>query len=346
MPNVVDLVWGGTGAAALFIGAVLLYAASRAATEALAGKSERPGRRALGHWIPIAAAAIAAGQMNHPDLALAIIFATTVTVLSLVLGCALVIAPGTELPPALQRHWTVILPAAFLIFLTGFSGRFTPVFAEAFLTFGIIALFFWLRFQRLPEYQTPPTAAPQPTPHTRPLILRLLNFILALAIAIVGAIPAIHGVIKIAGDHPTALGLGPLTIVTILGPLLAAPMLADGPKLAHQKRPDIAMNACIGVALLNLCLLLPATIFLGAVKLNMAKSLHPAIQVLPNIPALAFPSGIWQIDNALLIVLGFALIPASFGRWRYGKPEGAILLAIYAAYIYLATTIYRPPLPT
>src|ERR1700678_2432601 len=93
----------GLGHVMLLAGALMLYVASRAGVDTLAGNGANPGRRALGHWIPIAATALAALAFHRGDLALAIIFATSVGCLSLFLGSIYLISPGAESPEPMRR---------------------------------------------------------------------------------------------------------------------------------------------------------------------------------------------------------------------------------------------------
>ena len=73
--------------------------------EALAGKQAWPGRRAVGHWIPIAAAALVAVAIHRGDMAISIIFATSVGCLSLVVGSICIVSANLEAPAAQLRVW-------------------------------------------------------------------------------------------------------------------------------------------------------------------------------------------------------------------------------------------------
>ena len=62
------------------------YAASHAAAEALSGGRLALRRRALGQWLPIATMALVATLAQQTDIAVALLFASSVAALSLVLG--------------------------------------------------------------------------------------------------------------------------------------------------------------------------------------------------------------------------------------------------------------------
>src|ERR1700679_3991312 len=121
MADLTDLF--GSGKAMMLVGAVLLYVASRAGVESLAGKEASPGKRAVGHWIPIAAAALVAMAIHRGDLALSIIFATSVGCLSLLVGSIAIVSPYSDAPGVYRRVWPFALPVGLLTLLIGFSGE-------------------------------------------------------------------------------------------------------------------------------------------------------------------------------------------------------------------------------
>src|SRR5687767_3903514 len=83
------------GTALIAVGGLLLYAASRAAADALAGADPRkPGWRALGHCLPVLAVALLSlypgiarpdAEGGRPQIAVGLVFSTSVACLSLVL---------------------------------------------------------------------------------------------------------------------------------------------------------------------------------------------------------------------------------------------------------------------
>src|SRR5581483_2713934 len=107
-------------------GTILLYVAARAAAELPTGdRGESPSKLALSNWTPIAAAAIAATLMRQTEIAVAIIFATSVASLSMAMGVASIMADevsSDETP--WRRVWPFVLPAAMIALLIGFTGHF------------------------------------------------------------------------------------------------------------------------------------------------------------------------------------------------------------------------------
>jgi hypothetical protein len=76
------------------------------------------------------------------------------------------------------------------------------------------------------------------------------------------------------------------------------------------------------MVLINLCLVLPVVVFTHHVVAGFAPSVQSAEldkrevrrQRLPG-RAAPYPMAAWRVDTVVLIVLGFALIPWSLGRW-------------------------------
>src|SRR6185503_3917420 len=120
---------------------------------------------------------------------------------------------------------------------------------------------------------------------------------------------------------------------------------------AHHGRTDRATAAIIGIALLNLFLLLPLVVIAHYVS-QAAQSMHAAdaaatqpatthaVEVtMMTLAPLPFPLAVWRVDTVLLIVLGMMLVPVSLGRWPLRRIEGFVLTLLYGAYLIISTTI-------
>jgi hypothetical protein len=76
-----------------------------------------------------------------------------------------------------------------------------------------------------------------------------------------------------------------LVIVMVLSPLLVAPMVLWGSTMGGTKRGPAAMSSLVGVALLNLCALLPVTALLWyPVSAGMLRPLTLGSHLLPEPP--------------------------------------------------------------
>ena len=99
----------------------------------------------------------------------------------------------------------------------------------------------------------------------------------------------------------------------------------------------------MGLALLNLCVLLPLIIIAWRVSHLPA---HVTMAQVPDLltagePPLLFAPGVGAVDASLLVVLGLWFLPVSAGRWIPGRLEGAALLACYAIYLLMSAYVNR-----
>lgn len=345
--------------------AVALYVAARAAFDALGSRNiSSPGARAGAHLLPIALTAIAATIMGRPEIAVGVIFATSVGSLSLVLGIIVCTTPITSAPPFWRRRWAFVLPASLLALLAGFSGRLTAIHALFFFIQGIVLSAVWLDRSRESSAESIP-AAPVPVEsppdqiHDRVQRVRIIQIILAAAVGGLGAWAATHAAVHMSNEL-RALSTG-LIAVVILGPLLTLPMIATGMESAQRGRPDLAATTSVGLTLMNLCFLLPLIILLWYVMPTVSNAVKqmraanesvaqvvPATQTIqPVSPAeskvrepftpMNYPMSVWRIDTVALIILGLMLLPAAAGRWPLGRWEGIGLIFGYVVYLLISS---------
>jgi hypothetical protein len=290
-----------TPQAALMGGVAMLYAAGRAAVVALAHNASSPGRRALGHWMPIAAVTAAAVVLHEPLLAMSVIFATSVATLALA-GGAVALSETTPQDPAydgsphLASFGGLLLPAALLALLAGFSGQIGWFNAAALALEGLAVLYVWRDWIDAPE---------------KPEKTSSLNLVLAILLALVGAWIAVKG--AIGATHLLGFVSPGIVATSTLAPLLAAPMLLSGANLAQQGRAWAAWSTHIAVVQLNLCVLLPLTALFWLLRWHTP---------------LAFPLATWRVDAVVLVLLA-----AITGRRRPGNAEGFFLMILFVGYV-------------
>lgn len=322
---------GRTRAALLLMAAAAVhYAAGRSAVFALARPDgSDPGRRALGQWLPIAATVIAATLFGHPEIAVSVIFGTSVACLSLVLGLATYLAPLQNLP-ASRRVWPFVLPAALLPFMAGFSGHISWWHALMMLGLGGAVLSVWLQAPDAPT--TPHEERPEPG-------IMSMAILGAVALAAVGAVLSVKGVI-LSSQYAQLLTAGTLA-ATILSPLLVLPTLGTASLVAQRGYAGQALSALVGTVLLNLCALLPLTAILWYVTSlhghgpdqAAAADGHGLLNPFAGLNGLPYAMATWRIETVMLVVLGFALTPVAMGRWVLGRLESVLLVVGYAAYL-------------
>ncbi|HEY8667948.1 MAG TPA: hypothetical protein VIL86_14890, partial [Tepidisphaeraceae bacterium] len=290
-------VQGNLGELMLIGGAVALYVATRTAVDAVSrGHPLSPGRKAVGHWLPIAVVALTALILKHPEIAVGLIFATSVASLSLVLGVTRFLAPLAMEPGPARKLWLFVLPAALLVFLSGFGGELNLYHGGILLIEGAVILMLWLGSESAPVGWVggayPPTAAPNNTSPASPISPRLaglaiIEIVLAILLAILGAWSANSGIIRMS-QQTRFFSTGLLTAMT-LSPLLMLPMV--GMELPQPGAPKVAdpTTTSVMLVLLNLCLLLPICIGVWYAIPYVARLL-PEARIAATRPAVINPS--------------------------------------------------------
>jgi Ca2+/Na+ antiporter len=318
----------GSGRVMMLVGAVLLYVASRAGVEALAGSEASPGKRAVGHWIPIAAAALAAMWIGRGDIALSIIFATSVGCMSLLLGVICIVTPYSDAPAVYRRVWVFALPAGLLTLLAGFAGHLTWWHAGFLLIEGLVLMLAWreLSADGMIEAHHDARAVRW---------VRRMDFVLCLFLSMLGAIAGVIGAEHVSATLHSISDLA--TIVAVLAPLLVLPILTGGAHLAQTNRAGAAITTGVGVVLLNLCLLLPVIVLMNYPLQVVHGQEHLVAQLarIPEVSPVPFSWVTWRVDNVVLVSLSFALVPAALGRWKMGRAEGFTLVGLYAVYVVM-----------
>jgi Ca2+/Na+ antiporter len=326
MQSLFDFFGESNGRLPLLVGVILLYAAARTTMDALATGASA-GARAIGHWIPIAVAAIIATLVGRRDLALAIIFSTSVASVSLVLGAIILVNPNIDSSPSLKRLWAFTLPTAMLPFLAGLSGKLTWANGLMMLIEGTILLFVWMELEQ-PLAETPKPAIRTFDKHYPiPAIdwIKELNIALYLAVATVASAAAVWGAWQMSQKMPRFWGN--ITVSALLSPILSVPMLVSATSQKLRDRAGIAVTGAIGVVFLNLCLLLPFVIW--SIYLPLGAAVNDKAR------GLVFSIITWRVDAVVLVVLAFILLPIALGRWKPGRAEGATLIGLYALYVLM-----------
>lgn len=303
----------------LFAGAAAIYVSSRASVDAITGGESRAGYLAIGLWLPVAVTAIFAMCVNHSEIAMGVVFASSVASLSLVAGVISVTAEPNS-PDTTMRLWPTVLPAAMLVFLAGFRGGLNDLHAAVLLIEGVCLTWVW----RWNDAPTPRKKVAK----RRSIWMRAVQFVLAAALAGIGAWAAVRGILRTS--QMSEIASGGLLSAILLGPLLALPMMGVGIDCAHRGESATAISAQIGVVILNICLLLPILIELVHIR---SRWRGVAFQPVP------FPLAVWRVDVVALIALGLFLLPIAFGRWRLTRMNGLALILGYILYLALTMTL-------
>lgn len=336
------------GTTLLALGAIGVYIASRAAADALAGGDpNRAGWRAVGHASIIGVVALlclrsSMGRpgidppgVGRPAIAIGMLFSTSVTCLTLLLGIVNYLAPVATPPPE-RRVWPFVLPTGLLALVAGFNGHFSLIHAGMLMLLGLAIVNLWRGIRGETSAQEIASLFPDFKTSRRLKISRWLQLILALGLAVVGGWAMTQGVSQL--EQTRRLFNATLLGGAVLGPLLTLPILGTTARFAEHGRSDSAMTTLIGVVLVNLCALVPLIIIVysisGVFNVDFRKAgLIDAL--LSHLRTTPFPLVSWRIDSVILVVLGFALIPVSLARWTFTRIESVALIFAYAIYLWL-----------
>jgi len=310
----------------IVLGVIILYAATRLALALWTDDDGIwPRRRALAQWLPICATVLAALALNQPGIAIGLIFGSSVACLSLVIGLGTCFGMLTHVPPN-SRVWPMVLPVGLLILMMGFHGSFTWVHGAMLLGLGGAMLGVWIERPQLDRMVPPREPAP-----VKPARGRLT--LLAMILAVAGALAAAQG-----SASSASRALAPDTLAaTVLSPLLLLPALGAATTVAHRGQLGNVVTAVTGTVLLNLCLLLPVVIFVGAAR---AVLLHH-LSIDAAAATTAFPLITWRVDTVLIVVLSFALIPVAAARWIPERFESMLLIGAYVGYLFVKMVFAR-----
>lgn len=319
----------------LFAAIAALYIAGRLAIFALAGvENHSAGLRAIGQWIPIAAATLFAVLMHHAEMVASLVFGTSIACLSMALGMAILLAPMTD-QTSRRSVWAFVCPAAIVVLMAGFKGELVWWHGLFLLLLGASILGIWNEKAAIGstgQSEEPSNASGAFANSKAPVFL-----IVALLFAGVGGWLAIRQT-PIAAMNSRWMSTAMLASL-ILSPLLALPTFVTITHVAQRGHSSVAISALAGTVLLNLCLLLPLAIFLqygftafgarGQVDGNSLAALKNLGQALP------YPAAVWRLDTVVLVTLGFLLIPVSMGRWLIGASTALCLSLGYMFYLII-----------
>ncbi len=321
-----------SGLPMIAIAGVGAYIASKALADGVSGGDRtRPGLIAIGHWLPIGIISVAAAWADQPDIAMGLIFSTAVACLSLAIGAVVFLGP-MQMSTAARRCWAMLVPASVMTFLIGIHGHISLLNAGLLAMLGICVLMLW--------NDPPPTAPTEPLPVAQVRqgwLLPVIQIPLALTLAGIAAWFDIRGIGLVSAhtDYATAA----LLSATLVGPLLVLPIIGTGTESAHLHQSASAISSQVGVALLNLCGLIPLVMMTACVHATIAG--HTPFSAINFEFSYPFPLAIWRVDVILLIVLSLLLLPVAMGRWSLSRGHGLMLMLGYLCYLVLTLAWQR-----
>lgn len=325
------------GPVLLMLAAVGWYLAVLMGTAALRRTRDSAGSRARAAWVcTIPVVLLAVGQGRY-EIAVGMIFATSVACMTLVLGIV-TLAAGTTPAQASRRGWGMLLPVALVCFLMGLSGGFDLRDAMVLLVQGIAVYWMW-------QGPDEPASQARAVPGTFGSMLGVV------IIATLAGLTAIHATLTMS----PRMGLmnGGLVTGLMLAPAMALPLIGLGLQAVQDGQYDQFVSGLVGFVFLNLCLLLPLAALLWIAQpprraevFQLEPTTAPATlpattsttQDDPDFRpprALPYPMAIWRVDTVLLIAVGLLLLPVSIGKWSLGRPEAIGLILTWAVFMLL-----------
>lgn len=332
---------------ALFVLAALVvfYLAGRFATDALTigGRTPTSLRIAIGHFIPVALVALCGALSGNAHVAVGVVFATAVGAMSLNLGTAASSATHIEPAPPTARAWAFLLPASVMTLMVGFGAQLTAVHAILLLVQGLFVVLVWTS-----RRETAEGAAEYPDPRIPLPGSRKVQLMFAIGLSVLAGWIGVNTANRLSAE--TGIMSPGLIAAVVLSPLLLLPMIGTSSSLAQQGHARTSIEASVVLALLNLCLLLPACIAAWYARPMLepyiARVLDPTIAEYASatqpttLPAsevifmpMPYPLVVWRLDTVVLIVLSLLLLPVALGRWTLGRREGFGLIAAYTIYL-------------
>jgi Ca2+/Na+ antiporter len=341
---------------------VLSYVLPRLAGPPADDEHEPAGLRALGYFLPIAAASLVSIFLGATDVAVGIVFGTSVGAMTMVIGFTALAAPIGTGPRRWTRLWPFALAASLIVFIAGFRGTFLWMDAVALLTEGCVIFGLWFDPQR--KASPAPTGmsyeafndvlsqsstlsyAPVPVPPNgrreidwERVALTACQLVVVVALLGLAAVAATRGAVRTGA---LLRGLSPSSLAgSVVSLSLVLPMTWGAWRRAEGGRSWSPVTTQITVLLFNLCLLLPLLILIPYAAAHIPQ-LNPfagdALAYHQGLPRmLIYPAAMWRIDNVVLLIAAALLFPVSLGRWNLGREEGMVLIAGY--FFYLTATL-------
>jgi cation:H+ antiporter len=322
--------------ALLLGGAAALFVASRLLAVFIPRSLTSLGARAFAFFIPIALVALTASLLGRPEMAISVVFGTSVGAMTTAIGFIAVASPIGGGPSRWRRLWPFLLAPALLVLVAGFDGTLHWRHATALLTEGLVLLALWREQPESPGVAT--AISVEPDLSSIPPLARILTAIAAILLAAAAAWAVTHGSIApTLGGRRLSTGATGATIISLS---MVMPMMYGTWRMASAGRSWAPVTAQVGVVFLNLCLLLPLLILMPYVAQwapEIAKYAGESMIADGRMQNLFMPPAVWRIDNVILIVVGILLIPVAIGKWTLSREEGLFLIAAY--FFYLTATL-------
>src|SRR5881394_4011960 len=169
----------------LFLGGTGLLGSVMFAARAIQFEADAtPTRRIFAHWLPIVSAVLFATILGYGEMAVAMIFGTSVARLSVVSGFVVMAGPLNEIPNQPRRLWPFLPVLTTLVFVLGLRGTLGVFEVTALVIQGLLLLLLWGGAKE---------SSAKSSPATTTTGLQILGLIAAMALSAVAAWAATRG---------------------------------------------------------------------------------------------------------------------------------------------------------
>jgi len=284
---------------------------------------------AFGTSAPELAVSVGAAYRGSGELAIGNVVGSNIANILIALGLSALIAPVAVHLQVIRQELPVLLGTSILFAVVAFDGRLS-LFDGA-LLFALIVGYtlFLLRQSRAAGREAEEEfAAEIPQSHwDDPLPVQLGLIVAGLALLVWGSDLAVSGAVAIA----QALGVSELVVgLTVVAVGTSLPEIATSLVAVWKGERDMAVGNVIGSNVFNI-------LAVGGAS-ALAAAPHGGIPIPPSV----LTTDLWVMLGATIL-----LLPIVLSGYSVNRPEGALLVALYAAYIcYLVLeALDHPTLP-
>lgn len=265
----------------------------------------------FGTSAPELAVSVIAAFEGQAGIAIGNVIGSNIANITLVLGTAAALAPLTVHAALVRRELPVVIAVSALVYLLALDHSFSA-FDGLVLLAVLAALLFWLsRFARTggddplaAELETGPEHMPLP---------RALGWVAAGLVMLPASSQAL---VWGAGNIAAALGVSELVIgLSVVAVGTSLPELATAVAALRRNEHDLVLGNVVGSNLFNLLAVLPM----------------PALLAAGRVP----DGALWRDLPIMLGVIVLVAVLRLDRRARISRPEGILLLSLFAAYAVL-----------
>jgi len=266
---------------------------------------------AFGTSAPELVVSLRATTRGSGDIALGNVIGSNIFNVLFVLGLAALVVPLRVSEQLIRLDLPVMIGSASLLMLLAQNGRIGRLDGIVLLLILVTYLVLLIALaRRRPELVPVHAEIVVPAGKTR-WYFDLLLMIAGLAGLVLGSRWFVHGAVEFS----RMLGLSELVIgLTIVAGGTSLPEVATSVAASVRGQRDIAVGNVVGSNIFNVLLVIGAT---GAI-------------VPGGVPA---PEAALKLDLPIMVIVSIAALPIFFAGMRISRPEGAIFLGYYAAYI-------------